>query len=256
MEKPITRINLLAKRIGLDKSDIAMCIIYIMTHDKVLAWSQTKGHKSKSKNLGSMAQQAFNKPKPKQFIEMLGGMLSINAALYFSQSGLPNESTKELNDILKTVLIDPKTDLYRLDKINHVLSFALANGLNLVDKEGKRVGKSFIIEDEELETDTMAVNSDEMTDAEKELLRIEEEKNFIKLTPEMSRDDFLLYLIQEQGRSANQKAKNDFTLKISEYMAFKNDKTNELRPTIYLCNREHTSTLERLSSLAKGSFNK
>ena len=254
MQKPITRINLLAKRIGLSKIDTAMCLIYIMSHDKVLAWQSTKGQSSTSKHVGSMAQQAFLKDNIKQFIEDIGGLLAFESSLHLSMRGVLNKDTKELNNIFKALLINPSNGQYKLEKIEHVLSYAINNGLTLEDLCKRQSREA------EQRGDNMAVfnggDTDRMTDVKRQLRENEQNKNLIVLSSDMSAEDYLNFLIQEQGRTENQKDKNAFSLKISDYMQFKHDKTNELKPTIYLCNRESTSYLQRLSSLAKGTFNK
>lgn len=242
MEKPVKRINLLAKKIGIESIDIAMILIYIISHDKKLAWGQTYGQHSKSKNHAAMAQKAFNLPKIVQFIKMIGGTIAINTSLYLSMRGLPNDGVKQLNNILSTCLIDSSSGAYRLDKIEYILSYAIDHGLSL---------------------DTIISEGDNMSGVRTKMPVImaesEKEKNetiFIKFTANMSRAEYLDYLIQEQGRTATQKEKNAFTLKISDFMNFKDDKSNELKPLIYLCDRQHISYLKRLSSVAKGSFNR
>lgn len=252
MEKPIKRLNLLAKRIGLDKKDIAMILIYLVSHDKVLAWGQTYGITSKSKNFAQMASTSFNRQKVRLFIEEVGGLVALSTELYLSMRGNPNIDLKELNRILCAVLIDPSTDMYRIDKIQHLLNYSIDHGLTVdyIDKQGKGNNRRH--------NDNVAGRGDgvgdKMTDGEIQDDKSEFNSPFIKLTAGMSRAEYLDFLIQEQGRTPTQKDKNAFTLKISDFMAFKNDTKTELRPTIYLCDNEHTSYLERLSSAAKGTF--
>ena len=231
-EKTGTKIKMLAKKLGLNDDALSFALLYALTQDLVFSFTCTYGHKSKSKNFASVARVKIKDEKIQTFLREIGNTIAFKSAEYFNSRGTVNQDIKELNKILDIMLTKGKDNAISLDKISNIVNYSIDHNQNVCH----------------VDSDKMAVGESELSN-DLEILKDE-----IELTPNMNKGEYLLYLIQEQGKAANQKDKNAFTLKISDYMAFKLDKNDQQRPLIYMPNRNQKSYLERLSSCAKGSI--
>lgn len=218
MEKAGTRLKVLAHKLKMSDTQLAMVLIYIISHDKVFAWTETMGKKSASKNKAQGANVAFNVTCVKAFLEQIGGIIAWKAEDHLTYRGNNKPATKVMTEQINKQIYNEKTnrpDLAYFDK------FKIE-----VTEEGKEM--------EEEATDIMAGDTDILTDKIKESNNFNPDESGIIMHAGMSRSEFLDYLIQEQRKSKNQKDKNLFTLKIHDFMAFKEDRSNELRPVLYL----------------------
>lgn len=217
-EKPRTRLKVLSKKIGLSDQQLAMCLLYCMTHDKVFSWKQTIGINSNSNHPAQAANNHFNSIPVKKFFEQMGGIMAWKAEDYLTFRGNNKPIAKKITAITNKHLYKASTDAIDPSKIEDI------GKLEQINSEIDKI----------YEEDNKSTDRQKLTNEKKEnnlpIINI----NDIQMKASMSRTEFLDYLIQEQGKCETQKDKNLFTLKIHEHMNFKEDKSNELRPIWYL----------------------